>query len=270
MMNSAAGHGLPTQGGLPHGFWDKVRGARRHLLMLAYDGTLVPFQPHPGEAMLPREARERLRRIALSPPTRLVVFSGRRMAEMEALLAGIPAHLVGEHGWDERTLDGQVILHPLPGEAATVLGQAVRAARDCGLGEYLERKRCSITLHTRTLKSLQAARIESECRRLWSAAFQRRGVALNRIDGGIELRAIGTHEGTAVAKLLAGADSGTLPVYVGDDRSDEVAFYELLGQGDAIRVGVQPRESLAPYHLADSADVMAFLDRWLETTRTHA
>jgi trehalose-6-phosphatase len=44
---------------------------------------------------------------------------------------------------------------------------------------------------------------------------------LTRIDGGIELRAIATHEGTAVAKLLREAPPGTMSVYVGDDRADE-------------------------------------------------
>ena len=73
-----------------------------------------------------------------------------------------------------------------------------------------------------------------------------------------------------VAKLLATSRTGTMPVYLGDDRADEDAFYELLGQGDAIRVGIQDRESLASYHLANSDDVAAFLERWVEVTRPHA
>src|SRR5205814_944777 len=116
-----------------------------------------------------------------SPSTQLVVFSGRRVAELDALLEGIPAHLVAEHGWDERTPEGRLILHPLPGEAATVLGRAARAARESGFGEHLERKRCSITLHTRGLPPEQAERVEAACLRLWGDAFQRQGLRLTRL-----------------------------------------------------------------------------------------
>lgn len=269
MTDATTGFGPPASR-LPDGFWDKVRGAPRHLLMIVYDGALVPFRPRRDDAVLGAPMRERVRQVAVSPATHLVVFSGRPMTELEGLLDGIPAHLVAEHGWDERTRDGHVFLHPLHGESATVLGQAARAARAWGLGEHLERKRCSLTLHTRALTSLQAARIEAECRRLWRAAFERRGLKLTRIDGGIELRAIATHEGTAVARLLREAPPGTMSVYLGDDRADEDAFYELLGQGEAIRVGPRDRGSLAPYHLAGSDDVAVFLGRWLDATRAHA
>jgi trehalose-phosphatase len=158
------------------------------------------------------------------------------------------------------------MLHPLPGEAATVLGRAARAARESGFGEYLERKRCSITLHTRSLPPDRAARVESACLHLWGDAFQRRGLRLTRIDGGIELRALATHEGTAVARLLATAPRATLPVYLGDDLTDEDAFLELMGQGVAIRVGPRERESLASYHLQGPDDVAGFLERWTEVT----
>jgi trehalose-phosphatase len=124
---------------LPDGFWDKVRGAPRHLLMIVYDGALVPFRPQRDDAVLDAGVRDRIRQVAVSQATNLVVFSGRPMTELERLLDGIPAHLVAEHGWDERTLDGHAYLHALPGESATVLGQAARAARAWGLGDHLER-----------------------------------------------------------------------------------------------------------------------------------
>lgn len=234
--------------------------------MMVYDGALVPYRPTPEEAVLAPRTRELLHQVATCPSTTLVVVSGRRVAELEGLLSGIPAYLVGEHGWDERTVDGHVVLHALPGEAASILGRAARAARENGFGEHVERKRCSLTLHTRALAPERAREIENACLHLWGEAFQRRGVRLTRIDGGVELRALATHEGTAVARLLASASDGTMPVYVGDDRPDEDAFLSMFGRGEAIRVGPAARQSLAAYHLRDCDEVGDFLERWAVST----
>jgi trehalose 6-phosphate phosphatase len=232
--------------------------------MVDYDGTLVPFCDQPSRASLAPHVRSLLTRLATIPSTTLAILSGRRLAELEDLVAPLPVHLVGEHGWDERTIEGHLILHPLPGEAAKVLGRAAHAAREWGLAEHLERKRCALTLHTRALTHEQATRIEEACRRLWGDGFQRNGLRLTRIDGGIELRALAYHEGTAVARLIRSSPPGTVPVYLGDDLPDEEAFYQLLGQGIAIRVGGDDRDSMAHYTLGGPEDVLAMLEHWNE------
>lgn len=266
-MGMPARDEIPSWQGLPEEFWGRIRSAHRYLLMVDYDGTLVPFCDEPVRALLPPRTRELLKSVASSPATTLTIFSGRRIAELEGLLGPLRVHLVGEHGWDEFTPDGHLILHPLAGEAAKVLGSAARAAREWGLGEYLERKRCSLTLHTRALTPAQAVEIEETCRRLWGETFQRNGLRLTRIDGGIELRALAYHEGTAVARLIRSAPPGTLPIYLGDDLPDEGAFYELLGHGVAIRVGDGERDSLAHYTLPSTDDVVSFLDCWNDWVR---
>ncbi|MBI1797529.1 MAG: trehalose-phosphatase [Candidatus Eisenbacteria bacterium] len=257
---------FPDDDGVPEGFWRRVRDASRRMLMVVFDGALVPFRPDPDEAALAAATRERLRRIAVRGATQLVVFSGRRIADLAPRLDGVPAHLVAEHGWDERTVDGRFLRHALPGEAAIALGRAARAARAHGLGDRIERKRCSITLHTRGLPPERAVEMEALGLELWAVPFQHRGLRLTRIDGGVELRALATHEGTAVARLLETAADETVPVYLGDDRPDEDAFLELTGQGVTIRVGPGARGSLASYALRDTDAVAEFLERWSEVT----
>ncbi len=270
-MNRLMAHLAPLEGHeLPREFWASVRYAGHRLLMMDYDGTLVPFQIDRSEAWLPSDLRGRLRRVAAVAGTYVVIISGRGVWELGRLLGPMGAHLVGEHGWEEQTPDGRVILRRLPGEAAKDLGRAARAARANGWGQHLERKRCSLVLHTRGLPPERAAELEERCVHLWGTLFQRDGLRLTRIDGGFELRALAHHEGTAVAGLIAASVSGTLPVYLGDDLSDEEAFYEVLGRGVAIRVGSGPRETVAHYHLIGHEDVIAFLDCWDDTTRPAA
>lgn len=60
-----------------------------------------------------------------------------------------------------------------------------------------------------------------------------------------------------------------LPVYIGDDRTDEDAFKVLRkrGQGVGILVSKCPKETSASYSLQDPTEVMEFLLRLVEWNR---
>ena len=57
-----------------------------------------------------------------------------------------------------------------------------------------------------------------------------------------------------------------LPVYIGDDRTDEDAFKVLRrrGQGVGILVSKHPKETSASFSLQEPAEVMEFLQRLVE------
>ncbi|CAL5081165.1 unnamed protein product [Urochloa decumbens] len=63
--------------------------------------------------------------------------------------------------------------------------------------------------------------------------------------------------------------SNVLPVYIGDDRTDEDAFKVLRrrGQGVGILVSKHPKETSASYSLQEPAEVMEFLLRLVEWKR---
>jgi trehalose 6-phosphate phosphatase len=66
-----------------------------------------------------------------------------------------------------------------------------------------------------------------------------------------------------------GSSSDVLPVYIGDDRTDEDAFKVLKkrGQGVGILVTKCPKETSASYSLQDPGEVMEFLLRLVEWSR---
>ncbi|HKQ61861.1 MAG TPA: trehalose-6-phosphate synthase, partial [Candidatus Polarisedimenticolaceae bacterium] len=124
------------------------------------------------------------------------------------------------------------------------------------------RKRSCLTLHTRGMPPAQAAEAVRVCEQVW-----RREAATARVvpvDGGIELRLLGRDKGTAVRELIDRAPTGTFPVYLGDDATDEDAFRALLQDGFGIRVGPRLRPSLARGRLGSWEAVPAFLQHWLE------
>jgi trehalose-phosphatase len=81
---------------------------------------------------------------------------------------------------------------------------------------------------------------------------------LRRTNGGVELRAAGRTKGAAVRELLESAPETTLPLYVGDDETDEDVFREIRGSGLAVWVG-SSRNAAAPGWLQSCAGVRAFL-----------
>jgi trehalose-phosphatase len=77
------------------------------------------------------------------------------------------------------------------------------------------------------------------------------------------------NKGKAVQELIGRMLSpGLLPIYLGDDWSDEDAFQTLQGKGISIFVGLGSTPSAANYFLRDPSEVGEFLERCVETLRS--
>jgi trehalose 6-phosphate phosphatase len=77
------------------------------------------------------------------------------------------------------------------------------------------------------------------------------------------------HKGKAVREILKTFPSlGLLPLYLGDDRTDEDAFRALKGQGISVFIGPGKLPSKADFFLRNPGEVQEFLFRCLETRRT--
>lgn len=259
MNRSATGHGPGDGARLPHGFWERLPAASRRVLMVDFDGALVPFRAERDEARLPDDVREHVQHAVQAPGTLLVIVSGRPVAELDELIGSLRAHLVGEHGWEDRTVDGRMHVRRLPAPQAKCLGEAARAARERGWGEHLERKRCSIVLHTRALPPRLASALEREARRLWQKIARHHGLEIARIDGGVELLAPVHPDGNAIADVTT--EPGTLPIYLCADVANTSALDPVLGRGIVIGVGPRPSRRTR-FHLDGTQDMCDFLETW--------
>ena len=257
-------------GGVPPTLWRMVALARHRLLMLDYDGTLAPFRVQRMEARPSPRTLELLQRVSQSSHTAVAIVSGRPLAEVEALLPGLEVVLVGEHGWEQRRLGGDVIRRSLSHDVVPVLAAAQQAAEDSGFGDLIERKRTAVVLHTRGLSEPIAHDVIGRCERAWSGLARSSAVALDAIQGGLELRARARNKGTVVLSLLSQAPAGTLGVFVGDDVTDEDAFEAIQDQGFGVRVGADDAPTVAQGRL-DSCDSMPdFLEEWLRVCAPRA
>lgn len=240
--------------------WDRVakriRASRRVVLFLDFDGTLVEIQPLPGGVRLPREARRALEMLARHRRVTLAVISGRRRAELQRHI-GIPdMDYLGLYGW-ERNGNAKF---SLPAEAALA-----RARRNLLVelatypGVWIEPKRNSFSIHLLGTRAEIQNRVRRRVRELLEPFEKTLHVFENLRDIEVLPISIGD-KGAAVRKFLGKARlRGALPIYFGDDWSDEPAF-AAVRRGISILVGKR-RPTRAQFYLRGPAEVAIALSR---------
>lgn len=232
----------------------------RLLLLTDYDGTLVPIVPNPTEAWLAPEVRDDLRALARSPRVRVGVLSGRALHDVRTRV-GIPELIyAGCHGLEVEGA-GLAFRHP---EAETqrpalrAIARALRLGTESIPGIRVELKGLSVAVHYRNVPLRFLARLEA----LVGRAVQERGGHLKSLRGTrvIEiLPRVRWNKGECALRIrehvLARGGGAVTMLYMGDDRTDELAFEALAGKAITVKVGSARSLSAAIYGLPDVTDV---------------
>jgi trehalose 6-phosphate phosphatase len=223
------------------------------------DGTLAAIEPHPDHVGPEPERTDLLAALAHALDGRLAVVSGRSLEDLDRVLQGCVTCMGAVHGLVRRGADGRVqALEPHPGLAAALAelrGFALR--RD---GVWIEDKRHAAALHYRAAPSL-----ENEVRSFASDVAQRHGLVLQPGRMVAELRSPGADKGAAVSAFMAEPPfAGSVPVFIGDDLTDEHGFEEAARLGGyGVLVG-RMRPTAASYRLGGVEAALGWLRQSLE------
>jgi trehalose 6-phosphate phosphatase len=245
-----------------------ARSGDRLAVFLDYDGTLTPIVSHPEDAWLSESMQQTLRSLAARVP--VAILSGRDLDDVRGRVLVDGIVYAGSHGFDIAGAGG--LRRELGAASLPVLDTAeteLREALDEIPGAQLERKHFSVAAHYRNVNESDAFRVAQAVDTV--AARHRE---LRRMDGKKVyelLPDIDWNKGKAVLWLLEtlGLERGkVLPIYVGDDRTDEDAFSALEKRGVAILVSEQPQVTAASYWLHNPEEVEEFLQKI--TDRLHA
>jgi trehalose 6-phosphate phosphatase len=244
-------------------FFAHLPRAPERVLLLDYDGTLAPFHARPERATPYPRVAALLEEIAQDRSTRVVLISGRRLADLRRPLTRIRhSEAWGAHGWQRRTAGGEHLEYRPPTAASRHLQLAEARARQLEMrGARVERKVASVAVHWRGMPEPAAAAVRERLRDAW------RGVGVAELevlefDGGVELRARGRNKGDAVNEALASCHPDAVCAYLGDDTTDEDAFAAIKGRGVAVLVRPALRQTCADLWLAPPDELVAFLERW--------
>jgi trehalose 6-phosphate phosphatase len=229
-------------------------------LFLDLDGTLIEQASEPDAVVVDAQLPALLQQLAERTGGATALISGRAIARLDALLH--PAHLpaAGLHGFEHRDARGIHSRGPLPPPqtlAAARDALAALAASDARL--LFEDKGFAFALHFRKAPQLESqvlAAVGSVAAASDGEFELRRGFRV------AELAPYGVSKATAVDQFMAAHPfRGRLPLFVGDDLTDEPAF-EWVNRAGGLSVAVNVRRpTAARARLGSVADVRVWLHR---------
>ena len=190
-------------------------------LLLDVDGTLIDIAPSPHEVHVPGELCRSLTQLLELAGGALALVSGRPIADLDRLFSPLKFPAIGGHGAEMRVRAGEVVsaAKPLPHALRKLLAEAATP----GSGILVEDKGYSLALHFRNVPQQEGrlrAHIAAGC-----VAFP--GEALEVLPGKamFEVKRPGVSKGEAVRALMTHAPfAGRMPVFIGDDVTDESVF----------------------------------------------
>jgi trehalose-phosphatase len=240
------------------------------VVFLDYDGTLTPIRPRPEEAVISDGMRATVRRLAERVP--VIVVSGRDREVVQQLMGLDNLIVAGDHGFDIWSpTEG-----PIQREEGTSfegLIREVEAKLGADLanipGVLIEPKKFSVAVHYRLVVEEQRPRVKEVVDATLGEHPKELKVTPGKMVFEIQPK-LDWDKGKAVLYLLKalGLDrDDVVPVYLGDDITDEDAFRALAGRGIAIFVGstANPedagRATAADYVLNTIGEVEEFINR---------
>jgi trehalose 6-phosphate phosphatase len=224
-------------------------------LFLDIDGTLIELAPTPDGVMVPAALRENLAALHRSLGA-VALISGRSLHSIDALFDPLVLPASGQHGAEAR-IDGQTrVIPPLPALRDIVIPLKQFAASHPGI--LVEDKGNSVAIHYRMAPTL-AEEVTAVTHSLIAGRAELEVLA-SKMAVDVKPRAVS--KGEAVAWFMAQSPfAARVPVFVGDDRTDEAGFATVNQRGGlSIRVG-ERSESAARYSLDSPAAVREWIAR---------
>jgi len=239
---------------------DKYRRAKKRLLLLDYDGTLVSFAAKPESAVPSQRVLDMVKQLSTPVENDLFIISGRSSSWLEQHFGHLPANLIAEHGARYRFYPYDWVSDM---NAQQEWKDGVRAimeayTRRCA-GSFVEEKDFSMVWHYRNAAPEQGrVRSFELTNELKDFTHHRQLQVLvgNRI---VEVRHSGIDKGSFLQRLLKTQDYDFI-FAVGDDRTDEDMFRTLVGNPYACTIKVGAEASYAQYNLHTPQMVVALLE----------
>jgi trehalose 6-phosphate synthase/phosphatase len=247
---------------------------QRLLLILDYDGTLMPFAATPDAAQPDDDLLDLLEELARRDGTSVHVVTGRSRQSIERWLGKVPIGLHAEHGlWSRLSPeDPWTLLRSVQPGLKEKVRPMLEHFTSTTRGSFIEEKTASIAWHYRLADTdfsddndfgEQQAK---ELRLLLSEVLGNEPVQVLSGSKVVEIRPMGVNKGAVVPLVLANTGAQARIVAIGDDRTDEDLFGALPASAVCMRVGDGP--SVASHRLTDPHEVRAFLRALLANSRS--
>jgi trehalose 6-phosphate phosphatase len=242
----------------------RLRAGSNWALFLDVDGTLLELTNSPEPVHADAALRTTIGHLAVALGGALALVSGRPLSDIDHIFAPLTLPAAGAHGLERRDARG-CTERPAGAVNLDALRAPLRVFTDHHPGTLLEDKGDALALHYR-----QAPHARQAAEELLRQLIDDHPDHLKFLTGKMifEIKPAHVDKGSAVAAFMREAPfAGRVPVFVGDDVTDEDGFAcaNRLG-GHAVYVG-KSKLTQAAYRLANIGAVHAWLNELVVALR---
>ena len=245
---------------------DRMKRAQTLLLFLDYDGTLTPIVSRPELALCPTDVKKHLERLRDLPGVYVAIISGRSREDVREKVGVSGISYVGNYGLEIENPAGRykdILSSARKSELKRITRNLKNSFKEIP-GLLFEEKGPILSVHYRRVPKKFSVKISQTIER----EIQRWGNHWKITQGKMVLEIqpnVDFHKGKAVREILTVFPSqGLLPIYLGDDQTDEDAFRVLKAIGVSVFIGPGRFPSEADYFLRNPGEVQEFLSRCQE------
>ncbi|KPJ59302.1 MAG: hypothetical protein AMJ46_11705 [Latescibacteria bacterium DG_63] len=237
---------------------DTYFGSKRRLLLLDYDGTLVPFAARPEGAKPDEELLTLLEALCRSEGNEVVVISGRDRDTLDSWLGQLSLGLVAEHGaWVRERDDQWEVVEHLRTDWKDEVRPVLELYVEKTPGSHIEEKDFSLVWHFREAVDHERASLQAlELKRVLSLSMRAPDVGILEGSSILEIKNLNINKGRAASRWLSG-DVWHFVLAMGDDLTDEELFSALPDSAYSIKIG--PSASRARFRLHSVEEARALL-----------
>lgn len=231
--------------------YEKYHAAKKRLLLLDYDGTIIPFTASPQHTEPEESLLRLLEGLSKNEQNTVFIISGRPGSLLEKWLGHLPVNLVAEHGAKVKRVNepwqldkGAVKDDSWKNEVRQIMERYVKRCSN----SFVEEKDFSVVWHYRNAEPEQA-RLRSNELYVELTQVTNRGnlqvITGNKI---VEVKIKGINKGSYIKKLLKD-NSYDFILAFGDDNTDEEMFESLANVPGAFTIKIGDAASYAKYNL---------------------
>ncbi len=221
-----------------NGLLERCHQSNRRLLLLDYDGTLVPFATLPNNAIPDESVLGILRDLCEEPRNEIVIISGREKAFLDQWFSKYRISLVAEHGaWIKVRDNGWQMTAPAANEWKPRLKPLFERYADRVAGSFVEEKDFALVWHYRGAEPEPGKLAAQELKDHLLALTANLDLHVLQGNKTVEVRIAGVNKGIGGLRFLSQGPYDFI-LCIGDDTTDEDVFSALPETAFSIRVGL--------------------------------
>ncbi len=241
--------------------FEAYRNAQKRLILLDYDGTLIPFHTRPHEAVPGDVIKELVHRLTRSKRNRVMLISGRDSGTLETWFKGSEIDIVAEHGSIFKAA-GTSEWQGTEGvgvEWKDEVRQCVEKYVGMIPGSFIEEKNYSIAWHYRAIENIDEDALKLNLSKELMLLNMTDNFDILQGNKVIEIKSNHINKGRFVEGFIKNGNFDFV-LAIGDDVTDEDMFNALREDNHyTIKVGLA--STAARYNLIGVNNVLSFLDQ---------